>query len=152
MSLLKAGVDLGGLEVSDTERTIWTVMTAPFIYSLIVPLLLLDIWVTIYQQICFRAYGMPRVRRADYVVVDRQLLPYLNLVGKLNCAYCSYANGVIAYVREIGARTEQYWCPIRHAGTVPGAHDRYAEFADYGDAQAFERTAERLRENLRRDG
>lgn len=109
------------------------VATAPVIYSMILPLALADFWVTLYQWACFPAYGIPRVRRRDYVVIDRHQLGYLNALEKLNCAYCGYANGVIAYAREIAARTEAYWCPIKHARRWPGGHARYAEFMDYGD-------------------
>lgn len=113
------------------------IVTAPVIYALIVPLVLLDLFVTIYQAVCFPAYGIPKVRRGDYLVFDRYHLAYLNTLEKLNCAYCSYANGLIAYVREIAGRTEQYWCPIKHARRVIGAHPRYATFEDYGDADGY---------------
>lgn len=113
------------------------VFTAPVIYSLIFPLLLLDLFVTIYQAICFPVYGIAKVRRHDYLIFDRYHLGYLNALEKLNCAYCSYANGLIAYVREIAGRTEQYWCPIKHARRVVGAHQYYAQFHDFGDATAF---------------
>ncbi len=116
------------------------VLTAPVIYALIVPLLLLDLGVTIYQAVCFPAYGIPKAQRRDYFVFDRHHLQYLNALEKLNCAYCSYANGLIAYVREIASRTEQYWCPIKHARRVIAAHPRYAEFADYGDAEGYRKT------------
>lgn len=113
------------------------VLTAPVIYAMIVPLLLLDVAVTIYQAVCFRAYGIERVKRADYFVFDRSHLAYLNALEKLNCAYCSYANGLIAYAREIAGRTEQYWCPIKHARRTMGAHPYYRAFVDYGDADAY---------------
>lgn len=120
-------------------------LTAPVIYLQIVPILLLDLSVTIYQHICFRAYRIPLVRRRDYLVIDRHRLPYLNLIEKLNCVYCGYGNGVIAYVREIVARTEQFWCPIRHARRVRGAHERTLLFFEYGDAQAYRRGLGRIR-------
>jgi len=107
------------------------VLTAPVIYSLIFPLLLLDLFVTVYHAVCFPVYGIAKVRRADYLVFDRHHLGYLNAVEKLNCAFCSYANGLVAYVREIAGRTEQYWCPIKHARRVVGANPRYAQFLDY---------------------
>ena len=113
------------------------VVTAPVIYSLIFPLLLLDLFVTVYQAICFPAYGIAKVRRGDYFAFDRYHLEYLNALEKLNCGYCSYANGLIAYVREIAGRTEKYWCPIKHARRMIGAHPHYARFLDYGDATAF---------------
>jgi len=124
-------------------------LTAPLIYALIVPFALLDLFVTIYQAVCFPVYGIAKVRRRDYLVFDRRYLGYLNLLEKLNCAYCSYANGVIAYVREIGARTEQYWCPIKHARRLAAAHPRYANFVDYGDADAWRNETEALRRQLR---
>jgi len=120
----------------------WVVLTAPVIYLLIVPLFLLDICVTIYQFVCFPVYGIEKVSRRDYLVFDRHHLSYLNALEKLNCAYCSYANGLIAYTREIAGRTELYWCPIKHARRVIGSHANYTEFADYGDAEAYHKTAE----------
>jgi len=123
------------------------ILMAPVIYAGIVPFLLLDLFVTVYQAVCFPIYGIAKVRRADYLVFDRHHLAYLNALEKLNCAYCSYANGLIAYVREIAARTEQYWCPIKHARRVIGAHARYAAFDDYGDGEGYQqRLAERRKD------
>jgi hypothetical protein len=87
------------------------VLTAPVIYAGIVPFVLLDIFVSIFQAVCFPIYGIAKIKRGDYLVFDRHHLAYLNALEKLNCAYCSYANGIIAFTREIAARTEQYWCP-----------------------------------------
>lgn len=126
------------------------VVTAPLIYSLILPFALLDAFVTVYQAVCFRVYGVPLVRRRDYLVFDRGHLAYLNAIEKLNCIYCSYANGLIAYVREVASRTEQYWCPIKHARRVMAAHDHYATFLDYGDAEAYRRELSTLRDDLRK--
>jgi hypothetical protein len=124
------------------------ILTAPFIYALIVPLVLLDLCVSVYQTICFPVYGIPKVRRADYFVFDRHHLAYLNALEKLNCAYCSYANCLIAYVREIAARTEQYWCPIKHARRVVGSHPRYLTFDDYGNAEGYQQRLAEFREKL----
>jgi hypothetical protein len=128
------------------------VLTAPLIYSLILPFGLLDVFVTVYQAACFRVYGVPRVRRRDYFVFDRGYLAYLNAIEKLNCVYCSYANGLIAYVREVASRTEQYWCPIKHARRVISAHNHYATFLDYGDAEAYGRELPALRQALQKSG
>jgi hypothetical protein len=127
------------------------ILSAPLIYSLIVPLLLLDLFVAVYQAVCFPVYKIPKVRRADYLVFDRHHLAYLNALEKLNCAYCSYANGLVAYVREVAARTEQYWCPIKHARRVVGAHPRYLLFDDYGDAENYQQRAAELREQLEQE-
>lgn len=124
-----------------------TVITAPVIYSLIVPFVLLDLCVTIYQAVCFPVYGIDRVRRADFIRIDRHHLAYLNALQKLNCVYCGYCNGLVGYIQEIAGRTEAYWCPIKHAARVGAQHAYYAQFVDYGDAEGFEPglTASRLR-------
>lgn len=121
------------------EAELRNVLSAPFIYGLLIPLLLFDLAITLFQQVCFRLYRIPRVPRGDFIVVDRGSLAYLNLIEKLNCLYCGYANGVFAYAREIGARTEQYWCPIKHARRTRDPHSRYMEFIDYGDVEGYRR-------------
>ncbi|ARR53341.1 hypothetical protein HY78_07740 [Rhizorhabdus wittichii DC-6] len=127
------------------------VVTAPIIYSMIIPLVLIDLWTSLYQAVCFRAYGIVRVRRADYIALDRGRLAYLNGIEALNCLYCSYGNGVIAYVREVSSRTEQYWCPIKHAVRISAPHDRYRTFLDYGDAEGYRARLEAFRSALRDD-
>lgn len=124
-------------------------LTAPVIYLLIIPFVLLDLFVTIYQALCFPVYGIAKVRRRDYLVFDRRYLAYLNALEKLNCAYCSYCNGLIGYVREIASRTEQYWCPIKHARKVIGAHPRYGRYAEYGDAESYREEVANAADRLR---
>ncbi|MEO5343896.1 MAG: hypothetical protein H7842_11260 [Gammaproteobacteria bacterium SHHR-1] len=123
-------------------------LTAPIIYSLIVPLALLDLMAWVYQQTCFRAYGIPRVRRSDYIVIDRQHLAYLNAIERLNCVYCGYGNGLLAYMREITARTEQYWCPIKHARRGADPHRLMSGYVDYGDAQGYRQQLAQLRQQV----
>ena len=126
-----------------------SLLVAPMTYSLIVPLLLLDAWVWLYQALCFPVYGIAKVDRSRYILLDRGRLRYLNLIERLNCDYCGYANGLIAYTREVAARTEQYFCPIKHARRCSGAHARYPEFLDFGDARAYRRELARLRDELK---
>jgi hypothetical protein len=127
------------------------VLTAPVIYSLIVPFVLIDLMVMAYQAICFPAYGIPKVRRRDYLVFDRHHLAYLNIIEKVNCAYCSYCNGVAAFVREVTARTEIYWCPIKHARRMLGPHPHYVGFADFGDADGFRSRMAALKDGVKLD-
>jgi hypothetical protein len=129
-----------------------TVLTAPVIYSLIVPIALLDLSVMAYQAICFPVYRIPKVRRRDYLVFDRHHLAYLNAIEKFNCAYCSYANGAIAFVREVASRTEVYWCPIKHARRVLGPHPHYQGFADFGDAEGYRAKIKQLEEGVKIEG
>jgi hypothetical protein len=132
------------------ESSPLSLLSAPFIYSLIVPIALIDLWISVYQQICFRLYGIVRVNRSAYIVIDRQHLAYLNAIEKVNCVYCGYANGVIAYVREVAGRTEQYWCPIRHAKRTREVHAHYRAFVDYGDAEGYKRRWLMLRNDLKK--
>ena len=121
------------------------ILTAPVIYSGFVPFALLDLFLWVYQTACFPIYGIPRVKRSEYLFFDRADLPYLNAIERFNCFYCAYANGLAAYTREIAARTEQYWCPIKHARRIRAAHDRYPRFFEYGDAESYRKGLERMR-------
>lgn len=125
------------------------ILSAPVIYSLVIPLAIADVWVSAYQAICFRVYGIARVQRRDYIAFDRDRLAYLNVIERLNCAYCDYANGLIAYVREVASRTEQYWCPIKHAVKVSDPHRRYYEFLEFGDAEGYRARLSEFRARLR---
>jgi len=118
------------------------VLSTPLIYACVVPFLVLDLSVAVYQWVCFPIYGIPKVRRKDYLVFDRGRLAYLNAIEKVGCVYCSYANGLLAYIAEIAARTEQRFCPIRHARTLTQPHSRYPYFLPYGDARAYRARSE----------
>ena len=80
---------------------------APIIYAMIIPLAFLDLCVFLYENICFRVYGIPIVPRKKYFVIDRHHLSYLSGMQKLNCIYCGYANGLASYTKEIIGRTEE---------------------------------------------
>jgi hypothetical protein len=127
------------------QSRIMAILTAPFIYSVIIPFVLLDLFVTVYQTVCFPVYGIPKARRRDYIAIDRNKLRYLNALEGFNCLYCSYGNGVLAYAVEIAGRTEQHWCPIKHARRVQNTHDRYANFLPYGDAAAYREKLDSVR-------
>jgi hypothetical protein len=133
------------------EGSLLNLLTTPVIYALIVPFLLLDVAVTAYQALCFPVYGVALVPRSAYCVLDRHKLAYLNGIEKVNCTYCSYVNGLIAYVREVAARTEQFWCPIKHSKAIPAPHHRYRLFFDFGDAARYRRGLPALRRALGRE-
>jgi len=126
-----------------------SVISVPCIYSMIVPIVIMDITITLYQHICFRLYDISRVKRSDYIVMDRHQLSYLNGIEKFNCVYCGYGNGVMGYAREVIARTEQYWCPIKHARKVVGTHKRYRKFLGYGEVEDYQAKVIKLRDDLR---
>ncbi len=113
------------------------IFSAPVIYACALPFVLLDVAVAIYQSVCFPIHGIPKVRRKDYITFDRGRLAYLNTIEKAGCIYCSYTNGLLPMVTEIAARTEQYFCPIKHAHPLVHPHSRYSKFLPYGDGRAF---------------
>lgn len=123
-------------------------ITAPFIYGMIFPILALDIFIMLYQLTCFPIYGISKVKRSDYFSFDHHHLAYLNVIEKFNCLYCSYGNGLIAYATEVFARTEQYFCPIKHARRVLSMHARYQYFLDYGEAADLHKKLEVIRNSL----
>jgi len=121
------------------------ILTVPIIWFCIVPAALMDLAASVFQYTCFKVYVIPNVKRSDYILIDRQSLSYLNPIEKLNCIYCGYFNGVIAYVQEIAARTEQYWCPIKHARKLGSIHSRYYKFLEYGDGQEYQKRLAEIR-------
>ena len=123
-------------------------ITGPVIYAMAIPLVLLDLTVTFYQASCFPIYGIRKVRRADYIVFDRHQLGYLNFIERFHCEYCAYGTGLIAYAAEIIARTEEYFCPIKHARKILGTHRRYERFLEYGEAADFHARLEAYRVGL----
>lgn len=126
-------------------------ITGPIIYSMIIPLLVTDFFISFYQLTCFPIYGIKKVRRADYIIFDRQQLNYLNWIEKFHCTYCAYGSGMVAYISEIVARTEQYFCPIKHARKILGTHSRYVHFLDYGEAENYEEKLEEYRRALAKE-
>lgn len=118
------------------------IIAIPVISSVIIPIVIADIWIELYHRICFPLYGLPLVSRSDYIKIDRHKLSYLDFWQKIYCAYCGYANGLINYFQEIAGKTEQYWCGIRHKkspGFVEQEHHKKFEFVDYGDKEEFEK-------------
>ena len=121
-------------------------LSAPLIYMMIIPALIMHIFLEVFHQICFRLYAIPRVKPRDHFVIDRHLLGYLNWLEKANCFYCSYFNGLMSYGREIAGRTERYWCPIKHARRIAAPHSEYEKFSEYLDAKNFRENWKKLRD------
>jgi hypothetical protein len=113
-------------------------ISMPFIYSVLIPFVLLDIGIEIYHRICFPLYGLEYVKRSDYIKIDRQYLSYLNFIQKINCMYCGYGNGLLHYASVIAGITETYWCGIKHKKynkfKSPSHHK---SFLDYNNESKF---------------
>ncbi len=113
-------------------------MTVPFIYLAIFPVFFLDIIFETYHRICFPVYKLSYIKRSQFIKIDRHKLSYLSFRDKLQCVYCGYINGVLAYAVKIAAETEKYWCAIKHAkykDFVEPVHHK--DFLEYGDEEAF---------------
>ena len=123
-------------------------ITGPIIYSMIFPMLILDLCISFYQLTCFPIYKIKLVKRSNYISFDRHHLHYLNWIEKFHCTYCAYGAGLLSYITEIVARTEQYFCPIKHARKVMGTHSRYIKFLEYGDAEDYQKNLEAFRRQL----
>lgn len=120
------------------ERFLKHTLSIPFIYSVFFWFIILDILVEIYHRICFPLYWIELIDRNKYIKFDRMKLPYLSIVQKFNCAYCSYWNWLISYIKEIVAQTEMYWCWIQHESDPKFvAPEHHKDFLKYWDKEAF---------------
>jgi len=125
-------------------------LSAPVVYGMVLPALLLDLMLFIYTYVVSRVFKITFVQRKDYIVFDRQYLGYLNIVEKLNCLYCSYFNGLMQYSAAIAGRTELYFCPIKHAKKIAYDHNYYDAFFMYGDGDEYPERLEKLREEVQK--
>jgi len=130
------------------EAKPFSILSTPMLLFCALPVMFLDFVAVVFQFICFPVYGIPQVLRRDYVIMDRRKLAYLNPIEKWNCFYCEYVSGVLAYAQEIAGRTEQYWCPIKHALRLRNRHSRYSHFLDYGDAEGYRARVEQVRRDF----
>ena len=126
-------------------------ITMPSIIMMIIPAVIADIFATVYQMINFTAYKIPKVKRSKYIIVDRHHLSHLNIMEKLFCIFCGYVNGVIQYCAEIGSRTEEFWCPIKHKKKVGFEHSRYKKYLDYNDNESYHEKRKKIRLQMKKD-
>jgi hypothetical protein len=127
------------LYLKNPFRFLKNIIVMPLVSSLIIPLIIMDIWVEIYHRICFPLCGIPYVQRKKYIkIIDRAKLKYLNPLQKIYCMYCGYGNGAFSYWKQIAGETEHYWCGIQHKkdpNFIPTEYQK--EFAKYGDEEDF---------------
>jgi hypothetical protein len=126
-------------------------LTMPFIFMMIIPAIIADIFATVYQTINFTAYNIPKVKRGKYIIIDRHLLSHLNFMEKIFCVFCGYVNGVIHYCAEIGSRTEEFWCPIKHNKKAGFEHKRYNNYIEYHDSKEYHEKRKRIRLQMKKD-
>ena len=113
-------------------------LSYPFIFVIIFPLIILDIFLELYHRVCFPLYSIPYIKRCHYIRIDRHKLRYLSIGNKIGCVYCGYANGWLHYASIIADETEKYWCGIKHK-----LDDNFKEplhhkdFSKYGDEKSY---------------
>jgi hypothetical protein len=113
-------------------------VSAPFIYGMIIPFVILDVFIEVYHRVCFGLYKLPYVKRSDYIIFDRRTLSYLSWYDKINCTYCSYGNGLLLYASAIAAETEKYWCGIKHHNArIAAMLSEEKSFINFGDKDAL---------------
>ena len=114
-------------------------ITTPLIFAPLIPILALDFFATLYMHLAFPLYGLEKIKRNEYIRLDRHKLKYLNLGQKIYCMYCGYANGFLYYASAIAGRTEDYWCAIRHEEIKKfKLQPHQADFVEFGDAQGYQ--------------
>ena len=123
-------------------------LTSPLVYGMIIPAIVLDMMLFIYQLVVSRVFKIKFDKRSNYIVFDRQYLGYLNLIEKFNCLYCSYFNGLMQYASSIAGRTELFFCPIKHAKKIAYKHEYYDAYLIYGDGDEYQKKLKKLRENF----
>lgn len=113
-------------------------ITGPIIYIMILPIFLLDLFVSFYQWTCFPVYGIPKISRKDHIIFDRQELSYLDWISKFHCTYCAYGVGVVAYVGQVIDATEKYFCPIKHHSKKALQKDIKADYLPFDEPEGFD--------------
>jgi hypothetical protein len=146
--LLKQKENMKHLLAWFSEIPLIQLLTAPVIYGMVLPALLLDIMLFVYTRVVSRVFKITFVQRKDYIVFDRQYLGYLNIIEKLNCLYCSYFNGLMQYSAAVAGRTELYFCPIKHAKKIAYDHNYYDAFFEYGDGEDYPKRIKTLRKDV----
>jgi len=132
------------------DAPILHILSAPIVYMMIVPAVILDVFLFIYVAVIFPIYKFPKIKRSEYIVFDRHYLGYLNFIEKLNCLYCSYFNGLMNYTAAVAARSELYFCPIKHAKKIAYTHEHYYDFIPYSDVSDYQNKLKECQEKAQK--
>lgn len=101
------------------------------VYTVAPALFLLHGAMIFVRQTAFRIFGIPRVPFSDYLLLDRAQLRKLNLVQRVGCVYCEYANALIAWTKANINILEAYSCAIKHSAHRKG-QEHQDTFYPYG--------------------
>lgn len=102
------------------------------IWAMIVPFILADLLGIFYQSVYFTIMRIPKIPRSKFVKIQRHRLAKLQWAQRFGCAYCEYANGVLAWLKALANQTETYYCAIKYKHEFPG-QEYQAGFYDHRD-------------------
>lgn len=97
-------------------------------YLCIFPLVMVDVFIWQFQNIYFWGMEIPLIKRKNFVIMDRYMLGKLTIWQRINCFYCEYANGIVAYAKAVVNQTELYSCAIKHVHHPLGQNHQKAFF------------------------
>lgn len=103
------------------------------IFGMAIPMMIADISARIYQVVYFSIHDIPKIKRSDYVVLDRWKMKGLTLRQKINCWYCEYANGVANWLKALVTQTEIYSCAIKHQVVPKGQEKQQEAYYERGE-------------------
>jgi hypothetical protein len=112
------------------KNIVFKLIVTLMIWFGIVPIVIMDLYTILYQEIYFTIQGIPKIDRKKYLTLDRWDLSKLNFSQKISCIYCGYANGIAAWFKAVVSQTEVYSCAIKHKYDAPG-QDHQSNFAEY---------------------
>lgn len=104
-----------------------------YIYAEVVFIVLVHLVCWLHHVVVFTIFRIPKPRLRDFMIFDRGRLTKLTWMQRIGCVYCSYVNGVAAWVKATANATEIYACAIKHAITKRGMEhqERYYEYQDF---------------------
>ena len=99
------------------------VLASVTIYSMIIPIVIMDLFIFFYQQVYFSILGIPKIDRRKYISIERWNLPQLTFAQRVHCAYCDYANGLTSYAKAVTNQTEIFSCAIKYTSRNKNAEE-----------------------------
>jgi len=133
MSLNKTIVPSPGISYPDRNILI-ALFAVAIMYGMIIPIIIMDLSTRVYQLVYFNAANIPLIPSSDYISFDRWDLTKLSLIQKINCQYCSYANGIAAWTKAVVNQTELYSCAIKNHHQKNG-QEHHKDFISYEEFQ-----------------
>lgn len=91
----------------------WRINFTGYLLFLLFPFFVfIDIGLCIMNYILFRFVNITVLKRSDYIKpFSRWKLPHKSFKYRLGCVYCSYANGLMYFGKDLVMSLEFLYCP-----------------------------------------